>query len=390
MTERDGEAQGPTDVGAGEGSAPEAQRAEHVRPTASDDQASDVARREIVRRLREAGEDERTLKRASDEGRLPTLAVELALGGTPRYTLTAVARKVRLDTPYLRRLMQAAGRPNPAPRQRAFTDEDLELARLVRTFLDLGLPRDGLLDVARVLGQGMSQTADAIRRLVGDTFLQEGDSEYTLGLRYAEAADGLTPLVGDLLEYELRALLRDGISRNLVTEAERRSGELSGKEDVAVAFADLVDYTRLGEKLPLEDLGRIGTRLAELAGAALVRPTQLVKTIGDAAMFVSPDVPALVATVIALEEGVAAEGEEFPDLRAGIACGPATARGGDWFGATVNLASRITDAAKPGRVLATEEVVERAGDEHTWRRRRRRALKGIEGRTRLLSLERGD
>ncbi len=81
-----------------------------------------------------------------------------------------------------------------------------------------------------------------------------------------------------------------------MTEAERRSGELAGTQDVAVAFADLVDYTRLGEKLPLEDVGRIATRLAELAGAATVRPAQLVKTIGDAAMFVSPEVPAMMAT----------------------------------------------------------------------------------------------
>lgn len=355
-----------------------------------DGEASDAARREIVRRLRAAGASKETLERATAEGRLPTLAVEMALGGTPSYTLTGIAREARVDTAYLRRLMQAAGRPNPAPRQRAFTDEDLELARLVRSFLDLGLPRDGLLDVARVLGQGMSQTADAIRRLVGDTFLEAGDSEYTLGLRYAEAADGLTPLVGSLLEYELRALLRDGISRNLVTEAERRSGELAGKEYVAVAFADLVDYTGLGEKLPLEDVGRIATRLAELAGSAVSRPTQLVKTIGDAAMFVSSEVPAMIDTVTALGESVEKEGKDFPGLRAGVAYGPATARGGDWFGTTVNLASRVTDSAKPGRVLATEEVVEAAGDGYEWKRRRRRGLKGIEGRRRLFSLETGD
>ena len=357
--------------------------------TGGEGKESDAAREEILSRLRAAGLDEESTDRAEAEGRLPTLAVELALGGTPRHTLTTVARTANLDSGFLRRLMQAAGRPNPAPRQRAFTDEDMELARLVRAFLDLGLPRDGVLDVARVLGQGMSQTAEAIRRLVGDTFLERGDSEYTLGLRYAQAADGLTPLVGSLLEYELRALLRDGISRNLVTEAERRSGELAGKEDVAVAFADLVDYTRLGEKLPLEDVGRIATRLSELAGSALSRPTQLVKMIGDAALFVSPDASALMATVTALVRAVDEEGSDFPSVRVGIAHGPATARGGDWFGSTVNLASRVTDVAKPGRVLATEELVEAAVDGYEWKRRRRRGLKGIEGRRRLYSLEDG-
>jgi adenylate cyclase len=230
--------------------------------------------------------------------------------------------------------------------------------------------------------------AEAVRRVVADTFLEPGDSEYTLGLRYAEVADGLTPLVGPLLEFELRALLREGISRNLVTEAEQRSGELSGKEEVAVAFADLVDYTSIGEKLPLEDVGRIAARFSELAGAAVRRPAQLVKTIGDAAMFVSSEVPAMLSTIVALVEAVGKEDKDFPAVRIGLAYGPATARGGDWFGTTVNLASRVTDTANPGRVLATEEVAQ-AGDGYDWKRRRRRALKGIEGRRRLYSLELG-
>lgn len=348
------------------------------------------AREELVRRLSDAGVDQKTLERAEAEGRLATLAVEHSLGGAAKHTLTGVAREAGIDPKFLRRILQAAGRPNPAPRERAFTDEDLELARVVRRFIEMGLPREGVLEVARVLGQGMSQTADAIRRLVGDVFLEPGDSDHTLGLRYAQAADVLTPLVGPLLEYELRALLRDGIQRNLVTEAERRAGELRGTSEVTVAFADLVGYTKLGEKLPLKDLGRIATRLAELAGSAVTQPTQLVKTIGDAAMFVSPEAPAMMATVTALLEGLEGEGEDFPALRTGIAHGPATARGGDWFGATVNLASRITDVAKPGQVLATEEVAEATGSEHEWKRRRRRGLKGIDGRVRLYSLETGE
>lgn len=348
-----------------------------------------AARDELMRRLREAGLSRAAVDRALGDGRLATLAVEVALGGSPRHTLTAVARSAGVDSRFLRRLLQAAGRPNPAPRERAFTDEDVELARVAKRFIDLGLPRDGVLEVARVLGQGMSRTADAIRRLVGNEFLEPGDSDVTLALRYAQAADALTPLVGPLLEYELRALLRDGIRRNLVTEAERRSGELTGTSEVAVAFADLVDYTALGDKLPLEDLGRIATRLAELAGAAACQPTELVKTIGDAAMLVSPEVPPLLDTVRSLVESIEAEGKEFPAVRVGIAYGPATARSGDWFGQTVNLASRITDATKPGRVLATEAVVEAAGRGEEWKRRRRRGFKGIEGRVRLYSLESG-
>ena len=82
---------------------------------------------------------------------------------------------------------------------------------------------------------------------------------------------------------------------------------------------------------------------------------------------------------------VEAEGAEFPALRIGMADGPATTRGGDWFGATVNVASRIAGCAKPGQLLATEALQEQTS-ERAWRRRRRRSLRGVEGRVRLYSL----
>ena len=60
--------------------------------------------------------------------------------------------------------------------------------------------------------------------------------------------------------------------RELVSESEREQGRLSGTRDVAIAFADLVGYTRLGEQLPAEDLGRIAGRFADLAVASVSGP----------------------------------------------------------------------------------------------------------------------
>ncbi|MEX2253542.1 MAG: adenylate cyclase regulatory domain-containing protein [Thermoleophilaceae bacterium] len=347
----------------------------------------DAARQEVLERLRDARQDRKTLERAESEGRLASLPVELALGGPGKYTLTQVARDARIDPRFLRKLMQAHGRPDPAPRERVYTDDDLEYARLIRGFLDAGIPRDGILEIARVLGQGMANTADVVRQMIADLLLEPGDSEFTLGLRYADVAEQLAPEMGTLLDYLFRAQLREGVQRQLLSEEERQAGEIAGSQEVAVAFADLVGYTKLGGRLPTEDVGRIASRLAELAGSATHPPVQLVKTIGDAAMFVSPEVPALLETLIALVAAVKKEGEEFPAVSVGVAHGPATSRGGDWFGATVNVASRITDAAGPGQVLATEEVVAAAGKRKKWKKKRRRSLKGIDGRVRLFSLE---
>lgn len=59
---------------------------------------------------------------------------------------------------------------------------------------------------------------------------------------------------------------------------------------------------------------------------------------------------------------------------------------GDWFGTAVNLASRVVDTAKPGQLLVTEELAARVGGER-WRKRRRRTMKGLNGRVRLWSYE---
>ena len=74
--------------------------------------------------------------------------------------------------------------------------------------------------------------------------------------------------------------------------------------------------------------------------------------LGDAAMLVSPDNDALLDAAIALIEAAEVEGQGFPSLRAGVARGAALSRAGDWYGRPVNLASRITDIAYPGSVLA--------------------------------------
>jgi adenylate cyclase len=345
-------------------------------------------RDELVRRLRDAGRAEADLAEAERDGRLATLAVETALGGGDRHTLTHVARSAGLQPEFVRELMQAMGRPSPRPRQPVFTDDDIEVARVFRRFLDAGLPRQELLEVSRVLSQGAANTAEAVRRVVGNAMLQPGDSEYTLALRYAQAADQLTPLLPSLLDAEFRAHLRSGIRGQLITEAERKAGRLAGAREVAVAFADLVNYTRMGERLAPEDVGRIAGRLAQLSVAAAGPEVQLVKMIGDAAMFVSPSAAQLVWTSVSLVQRIHDEGSAFPDVRVGLALGVATPRGGDWFGRPVNLANRVTDVAKPGTVLATEAIRDQT-PELAWKRKRRRRLKGIDGRVRLFSLDPG-
>ena len=103
---------------------------------------------------------------------------------------------------------------------------------------------------------------------------------------------------------------------------------------------------------------------------------RLVKVIGDAVMLVSPEPGPMVAATLELVERAEAQ-EELPQLRAGVAYGPAVNRWGDWFGSTVNLASRLTARARPGSVLTTEAVRDAAKDGYSWSSAGPKRLKGI-------------
>jgi adenylate cyclase len=110
-------------------------------------------------------------------------------------------------------------------------------------------------------------------------------------------------------------------------------------------------------------------------------------------MLVSAEPRALLDAVLRLLEAAEGEGEEFPPLRAGVACGEGLSRGGDWFGAPVNLASRITDKARPGSVVVSAEFKDEVGDEERYKWTKlpgRRKFKGISDDQVLFRVRRAD
>jgi adenylate cyclase len=170
----------------------------------------------------------------------------------------------------------------------------------------------------------------------------------------------------------MRQLLRT----DYIGIAERTSGKVSDTAETTIAFADLVGFTKLGETVGVEELTGLAGRLARMTSGVVEPPVRVVKQIGDAVMLVSPDVPAAVQTCLALVDCAEAE-EDFPPLRAGVAFGPAVNRWGDWFGSTVNVASRLTARARPGAVLVTEQVREAADDRFDWSSAGEKRLKGL-------------
>ena len=147
-----------------------------------------------------------------------------------------------------------------------------------------------MLQVARTIGMGTARIAEANRELIVRTLMQPGDTERDLALRFAAAAEHMLPLVEPTLA--LRAAgaparadppRRDRRRRPRLRRDRRRPPSL------AVCFADLVEFTKLGEEIAAEELGLVAGRLEEMATAVAEPPVRLVKMIGDAAMLVSTE-----------------------------------------------------------------------------------------------------
>ena len=162
----------------------------------------------------------------------------------------------------------------------------------------------------------------------------------------------------------------------MIGAADLASGEIRGTADLSVCFADLVEFTRLGEEIAAEELGSVAGRFEEMASAVAEPPVRLVKMIGDAAMLVSPEPEPMLEAALRLIEAADEEGDEFPFLRAGLALGPTLAQAGDYYGRAVNLASRITGVARPGSVLVDAATKEAVGERLRLLLRRRAPAEG--------------
>jgi adenylate cyclase len=349
------------------------------------------ARRRLLDELSDSAIPLEEIKRAADEGRLVLLPVDRALVGEgERYTEAEVAQKASVEPEFFDRARAALGVARPDPAEKAFTDEDVDAARQLKLFLEAGMPEEDILDISRAMGQGISRISDTVTRSFGAAFLRPGDTEHDLAVRYASATRQLEPLLGETLRYVTRLHLRESVRQAAVGLEEVQSGRLPDAQDVGVAFADLVDFTKLGERVPADELGAVAGKLGDLATEIASPPVRLVKTIGDAAMLVSTEPAPLIDAALDLVEAAEAQGDDYPLLHAGLAWGPALPRAGDWYGRTVNLASRLADFSRPGSVVANEAMHEQTEDGYRWSFAGKRRFKGLKGELPVYRVRRAE
>jgi adenylate cyclase len=261
----------------------------------------------------------------------------------------------------------ALGLPSPAPSSRLTIDEEERLLLFLEGW-KLAPSDESLIRAARLIADGTQMTSRGWDELMHEQVtgpvrerLYRGEIE-----RFPdEVRDAYSILVR--LEPRMMAWL---VQR--YNEQRSTSGIVNGFEEFlasrglrpppprrgppAVAFLDLSGFTRATEERGDEVAVRFATTLQREAEAAAARHDgRLVKLLGDGAMLWFPDAERGVLASVA---AVRAMGEGTLPPHAGVHVGPVIERDLDLFGRTVNLASRIAEAADPGEVLVSEAVVE--------------------------------
>lgn len=290
----------------------------------------------------------------------------------------AAAAGVELEL--FERIQRAMGLPRvDDPDAEVFLRADAEAAKFTREFLDVGIDPDELVQITRLLGDGLSRAAEAMRHAALAAVMRPGATELEIAQASEELVGNVAPLLGPMIQEVLLLQLRHAIETEAVNATERAEGQhLPGARLVTIGFADLVGFTRLGEALPPEELEQLAQKLADLTREIAVAPVRFIKTIGDEVMLVSPEPAPLLEAMLRLVDETEGD-DDFPRLRAGVATGMAVSRAGDWFGSPVNLAARVTGAARPGTVLVAESARDAIGDDDrfSWSFAGGKHLKGI-------------
>lgn len=243
-------------------------------------------------------------------------------------------------------LWRLLGLPRAADDDVAFTPGDVEALRQAGELMALGvLSPERQAALVRTWGRSFARLAEWQTHLLADVAVENGQA----GTQVAELATTVLPTVEALQDYVWRRHLASAAGR-LMTGTSAAPGEKVSL--LAVGFVDIVGFTSRSKELTETELvGWIEGFEAACTDLVLEHGGRVIKSIGDAVLFVAEDLAGAVEAALVLTERGASTDETFPEVRAGVAYGDVVARLGDVFGPTVNIASRLTSLARPGTVL---------------------------------------
>jgi adenylate cyclase len=279
-------------------------------------------------------------------------------------TFRELAVRTELPLDLLMFVREAMGFAEPQPDDRVREDEQ-SLAPIMHRLISTGSRPAVVERLLRVWGESL--------RRIGDMETQWWRTEMEMPLLASGMSEGEVLEAANRLSTELSVLLETAIvtiyraqhehaaTKNIVEDIEialAKAGVYSRLErQPGVCFLDITGYTRLTEERGDEAAAQLAEQLARLVRQVSGRHGgKPVKWLGDGVMLYFPDPGAGVVAALEMVDGVTSAG--LPPAHVGIHAGPVLFQDGDYFGRTVNVCSRIADYARPGEVLASQEVVD--------------------------------
>jgi len=280
-------------------------------------------------------------------------------------TLEQAAAAIGLPQDLAARLFDAWELPRPQPGQALRADDDELLALALPALEGFEGDETALLAAARQLGDSLRRLAESQVRLfhahVEEQLAAEGHPDHS----WTDDLNQVAAVMMASLERALVLLYRRHFEHYVLevtvlrAEAALERAGLARRRPVrppAIGFLDLTGYTKLTEERGDRAAAELAGRLVEMVHEfAHRRGGRAVKLLGDGVMFHFPEPGQAVRCGLELVDRIPRVG--LPQARVGLHSGPVVFQDGDYFGGTVNIAARITDYARPGEVLVSDQVV---------------------------------
>ena len=275
------------------------------------------------------------------------------LGEEPSLTRVQVAERAGVPLDLAVTLWHQLGFPHRGDDDVAFAESDVEALRLTSDLVELGiLPPESQAALVRTWGRSYARLAEwQTTLLAGVAGRGRRPRDRAHRARHRRPAPGRGAA-------DLR-LAPPPRQRGRPPAGGHQRARRRARRSLSVCFVDIVGYTTQSRSLDGAELVEWVDRFEQDTTALVVdHAGQVIKTIGDEVLFTVADPAAAVEIALTLTARGDDPDDPFPAVRAGIAHGAVVRRLGDVFGSTVNAASRLTSAARPGTVLVDAGVHE--------------------------------
>jgi adenylate cyclase len=329
---------------------------------------SDVARTRLIDMITHAGVSLDGLAAIVASGGLSFEFIEAAteqrFAPFGEESFSMASQRTGLPVELLLAIREAGGAATPAPEDH-LSDEEAHVVRLLVYQAAIGVSHHSAERSLRVIGESLRRVAETESAWWRNDLvlpkLAAGQGWADIAAMSGEVSPELSRLSNDALLAMYHAQQAQSWMRNILEGVESMLegaglGARPERAPPAICFLDITGYTRLTEELgdaaALDLAGRLARIVQRTSSRLRGKP---VKWLGDGVMFHFPEAAGAVEAAVDMVDAVHAAG--LPPAHVGLHAGPVLFQDGDYFGRTVNIASRIADYARPGEVVVSEAVV---------------------------------